>query len=86
MVIESKTVGGITVVIKDEGTTFGRGRYVLYVNGSVKTSSDNLSDIMYEYIQYWLKRPGWWQNHQGLFYVCRKYFYGKMSYFYRKKS
>lgn len=52
MTIKSKMTGGILVEIRDEGTSWGRGRYVLYVNGSVKTSSDDLSAIMYEYDMY----------------------------------
>ena len=35
MTIKSKNSGGVYVEIRDEGTTWGRGRYVLYVNGYV---------------------------------------------------
>lgn len=52
MVIASTTCMGSYVEVRDEGTSFGRGRYVLYVDGCVKTSSDSYEDIMYEFNKY----------------------------------
>lgn len=52
MEIASTTCNGSYVCVKDEGTSIGRGRYVLYVDGYVKTSSDSMSDIMYEFNKY----------------------------------
>ena len=52
MTIASTTCGGSFIEVRDEGTAVGRGRYVLYVDGYVKTSSDSLSDIMYEFNKY----------------------------------